>query len=98
MSHFLPVTLVAWTLSSLPAQAQVTGPAAPPALGAEKSTGQGIRMDVALALVNVTVTDPYNRLVTGLDKDNFHVFEDGVPQEVVSFSSEDVPDLDWRRF
>ncbi len=72
-------TLIACTLSSLPARAQVTGPAAPPVRAAEGSTGQGIRMDVALALVNVTVTDPYNRLVTGLDKDNFHVFEDGVP-------------------
>src|SRR5258708_8106338 len=48
-------------------------------------------MDVDLALVNVTVTDPYNRLVTGLDPDNFLVFEDNVQQEVVTFSSEDVP-------
>jgi Ca-activated chloride channel homolog len=52
---------------------------------------QGLHMDVDLALVNVTVTDPYNRLVTGLDPDNFRVFEDNVEQEVVSFSSEDVP-------
>ena len=52
---------------------------------------QGLHMDVDLALVNVTVTDPYNRLVTGLDPDNFLVFEDNVQQEVVTFSSEDVP-------
>ena len=44
-----------------------------------------------LALVNVTVTDPYNRLVTGLEPENFRVFEDNVEQEIVSFSSEDVP-------
>ncbi len=48
-------------------------------------------MDVDLALVNVTVTDPYNRLVTGLEPDNFRVFEDNVEQEVVTFSAEDVP-------
>src|ERR1700674_1141356 len=53
--------------------------------------GQLLHMDVDLALVNVTVTDPYNRLVTGLDPDNFRVFEDNVEQEVVTFSSEDVP-------
>ncbi|HTQ61254.1 MAG TPA: VWA domain-containing protein [Candidatus Solibacter sp.] len=53
--------------------------------------GQEVKMDVDLALVNVTVTDPYNRLVTGLDKENFRVFEDNVEQEIVSFSSEDVP-------
>ena len=53
--------------------------------------GQAIHLDVELALVNVTVTDPYNRLVTGLESENFRVFEDNVEQEVVSFSSEDVP-------
>jgi Ca-activated chloride channel homolog len=51
----------------------------------------GLHLDVDLALVNVTVTDPYNRLVTGLDPDNFRVYEDNVEQEVVTFSSEDVP-------
>ncbi len=53
--------------------------------------GSTMHIDVDMALVNVTVTDPYNRLVTGLDPDNFRVFEDNVEQEVVSFSSEDVP-------
>jgi Ca-activated chloride channel homolog len=52
---------------------------------------QGLHLDVDMALVNVTVTDPYNRLVTGLDPDNFRVFEDNIEQEVVTFSSEDVP-------
>jgi Ca-activated chloride channel homolog len=54
-------------------------------------TLQSLHLDVDLALVNVTVTDPYNRLVTGLDPDNFRVFEDNIEQEVVTFSSEDVP-------
>jgi Ca-activated chloride channel homolog len=53
--------------------------------------GKIIKAEVDLALVNVTVTDPYNRLVTGLEPDNFRVFEDNVEQEVVTFSSEDVP-------
>ena len=52
---------------------------------------QVLHIDVDLALVNVVVTDPYNRLVTGLDSDNFRVFEDSVEQEIVNFSSEDVP-------
>jgi Ca-activated chloride channel family protein len=52
---------------------------------------QLIKMDVDLALLNVTVTDPYNRLVTGLEPDNFRVFEDNIEQEVVTFSAEDVP-------
>jgi Ca-activated chloride channel family protein len=59
--------------------------------GALLKPTQVLHMDVDLALVNVTVTDPYNRLVTGLDPDNFRVFEDNIEQEVVTFSSEDVP-------
>src|ERR1700726_3927053 len=50
-----------------------------------------IHFDVDLALINVTVTDPYNRLVTGLEPDNFRVYEDSIEQEVVTFSAEDVP-------
>ena len=53
--------------------------------------GETVRLDVELALVNVTVTDPYNRLVTGLEPENFRVFEDSIEQEVVTFSSEDTP-------
>ena len=53
--------------------------------------GGTLHVDVDMALVNVTVTDPYNRLVTGLDPDNFRVFEDNIEQEVVTFSAEDVP-------
>ena len=53
--------------------------------------GQSVHLDVELALVNITVTDPYDRLVTGLESDNFRVFEDNIEQEVVTFSSEDVP-------
>jgi hypothetical protein len=36
--------------------------------------GQSLHMDVDLALVNVTVTDPHDRLVTGLEPDNFRIF------------------------
>jgi Ca-activated chloride channel homolog len=53
--------------------------------------GQALHIDVNLALVNVTVTDPYSRIVTGLESDNFRIFEDNIEQEVVNFSSEDVP-------
>jgi Ca-activated chloride channel family protein len=53
--------------------------------------GRLIQLDVDLALLNVTVTDPYNRLVTGLEPDNFRVYEDNIEQEVITFSAEDVP-------
>jgi Ca-activated chloride channel homolog len=49
------------------------------------------RKDVDLVLVNVTVTDPMNRLVTGLEKENFQLFEGTQAQEIKHFSSEDTP-------
>jgi Ca-activated chloride channel homolog len=53
--------------------------------------GQSVHIDVDLALVNVTVTDPYDRLITGLEPDNFRIFENSIEQEIQYFSSEDVP-------
>jgi Ca-activated chloride channel homolog len=50
-----------------------------------------IRVDTNLVLIPVTVTDPMNRFVTGLERENFKVFEDKVEQHVASFSSEDAP-------
>ncbi|HEX3104712.1 MAG TPA: VWA domain-containing protein [Terriglobales bacterium] len=50
-----------------------------------------VKSKVDLVLVPVTVTDPMNRLVTGLDKENFQVFEGKEPQEVRNFSAEDAP-------
>ena len=42
-------------------------------------------------LIPVTVTDPLNRFVTGLEKENFKIFEDKKQQEITQFSSEDAP-------
>src|SRR5271168_486835 len=50
-----------------------------------------IRVDATLVQINVTVTDPLNRFVTGLEKEHFKLFEDKVEQEIVQFSAEDAP-------
>jgi len=50
-----------------------------------------IRVDSTLVLIPVTVTDPMNRFVTGLDKENFKLFEDKAEQDISQFSSEDAP-------
>jgi VWFA-related protein len=50
-----------------------------------------IRVDKTLVLINVTVTDPLNRFVTGLEKEHFRLFEDKVEQKILQFSSEDAP-------
>jgi Ca-activated chloride channel family protein len=50
-----------------------------------------IRVDTTVVLIPVTVTDPLNRLVTGLEKENFKISEDKVEQTIRQFSSEDAP-------
>jgi Ca-activated chloride channel homolog len=50
-----------------------------------------LKVDVDLVLVPVTITDPMNRLVTGLEKENFQLFEGSSAQDIRSFSSEDAP-------
>jgi len=50
-----------------------------------------LKVDVDLVLVPVTITDPLNRLVTGLDKENFQLFEGNSAQDIKTFSSEDAP-------
>jgi Ca-activated chloride channel homolog len=49
------------------------------------------KTNVDLVLVPVTITDPLNRLVTGLDRENFSLFEGKEAQEIKHFSSEDAP-------
>src|SRR5215813_1728269 len=44
-----------------------------------------------LVSLPVTVTDAYNRLVTGLDRQHFEVYEDKVKQEISFFSDDDAP-------
>lgn len=73
------------------AQASAPTPAQQEATPGPFKPSQMVHVDVDLALINVIVADPYNRLVTGLDPDNFRVFEDNVEQEIINFSSEDVP-------
>jgi Ca-activated chloride channel family protein len=50
-----------------------------------------LKVAVDLVLVPVTITDPLNRLVTGLDRENFQLFEGSAKEEIKSFSSEDAP-------
>ncbi len=53
--------------------------------------GSFIRLDVNMVLVPVTITDPMNRLVTGLEKEDFQVYENANEQKIESFACEDAP-------
>jgi len=79
------VAFPAWT-QEVPA-----GPAEPPASATQEANSKVLRTETEMTLVNVSVTDPLGRLVTGLERENFRVFENGTEQEIIRVSSEDVP-------
>ena len=56
-----------------------------------KSVGYAERVDVDVVQVTVTVSDGRGKFVPNIPKTAFHVLEDGRPQTVTHFASEDVP-------
>ena len=44
-----------------------------------------------MVVLSATVLDRHNGLVSGLEKDDFQIYEDGVPQQIKQFSHEDIP-------
>ena len=63
-----------------------------PALGQDPQTERPqFRVGVNTVSVAVTLLDEDGRLVTGLDEDNFTIFEDGVEQDIQFFSHGELP-------
>ena len=58
---------------------------------AASDTQPDFRVDVALAIIPVTVTDSTGGPVAGLSRENFRLFEDGVEQRVAFLAGEDLP-------
>lgn len=79
-------------------------PGSPPAPGAAapaseqpgqiargRNGGYTLTRDVDEVVLNATVLDDHGHLITGLPQDDFHVFEDGKPQNITSLQEQDVP-------
>ncbi len=79
----VPVTAVAEQAGPLPMENVGRRPS--------EDRGPAIKVDVNLVLVPVTVTDDMGRIVSGLRRDNFNVYDDKQEQPIISFSSEDAP-------
>jgi VWFA-related protein len=50
-----------------------------------------IRVNADLVLIPVTVTDRDDRMITGLEKQHFRIYDDKVEQVITHFASEDTP-------
>ena len=53
--------------------------------------GYTLQLNANMVVLSVTVLDRHNALVSGLDKDDFQIYEDGVLQQIKQFSHEDIP-------
>ncbi len=58
---------------------------------AEHPVRPNLRADTNLVLVPVTVVDARNHPVTGLERENFRVFDDGVERPIGAFAMDDEP-------
>jgi VWFA-related protein len=90
-SLVLGLALLALTLPAQPLETRPKPPA--PSVAPASSIGEASRMrvDTDLVLVPVTVCDPMNRPVTGLEKEHFRVFDSSIEQTVTQFAMDDEP-------
>ncbi len=74
-----------------PAISQPTAPGLSPDIQKQDNGRYTLRRDVEEVVLNATVLDDSGHLVNDLKKEDVHVFEDGVPQTIVSFQHQDIP-------
>src|SRR5260370_30959939 len=85
------VGLAMWLAATVAGQVSIE-PRAKPAPPKKEARGPAnIRVDTTLILVPVSVNDPLNRPVSGLEKDDFRLFEDKVAQSITQFAMDDEP-------
>jgi VWFA-related protein len=77
--------------SNTPAEMAVPDGPPPPPPPSRASQEEEIVVDTNLVTTPVTVLDRNGRFIPGLKKKDFKIFEDGVPQQVTHFQSEETP-------
>jgi VWFA-related protein len=87
----LACSLVLLAPLALRGQVVAIKPRPRPTLAEETTPKANIRVDANLVLVPVTVCNPYNQPVTGLEKEHFKIFDDKVEQTISQFSMDDEP-------
>jgi VWFA-related protein len=97
-SHFLGTVLLsclaglglANEAENVEARVSIT-PRAPASSKPTARDASPIRLDVKVVQIPVTVTDPIDRPIEGLSKEDFRLFEDDVEQKIIYLSGEDAP-------
>lgn len=86
-SPVVEAAAVLWVLFGAPLDVRAQQPPAAP----RPDDTPVVKTTTNLVTLNVSVTDPQGRFVTGLDAAHFEVYEDNVKQNIEFFSDEDAP-------
>ena len=87
------VTVLAAFLATFVAFAapQQQGPVKPPQSQQQQQPQYSLTVKSQVVQVNTVVTDQDGNIVTGLKKENFRVFDNNQPQQIVNFEPNDAP-------
>jgi hypothetical protein len=77
------------SLYGLQNAAQTPSPKQPPSY---QQTPPTFKVQSNLVVIDATVRDKKGNLIKDLKKENFTIFEDNVPQTIVTFAVENIPD------
>jgi Ca-activated chloride channel family protein len=90
-SAFTACALFSGSTRAQEAAGAKSAPPSTPLQPSDQGVELNLRVDTTLVLIPVAVTDSLNRFVLGLQKEDFHLFEDNVEQNVAHFSGEEAP-------
>lgn len=74
-----------------PGAGQQPPPQQPPPAQQPQEGGVSIAVEVPIVTMDAVATTNHGDIITGLKKENFRIFEDGVPQTITSFGPTDAP-------
>ena len=87
LRFFISGCLVLVFLLAVPQDSRAQNPQA----ALQQDNAPTIKMTVGLVVLHATIENQKGVPVSGLNKENFQVFEDGIAQRIESFSHEDIP-------
>jgi Ca-activated chloride channel family protein len=91
MKHALAVGTLAFWAFALSVELRAQGPAPGSQLAPPEKGGFTLKVDVSMVLVEATVRDDKGRIANDLKREDFHVIEDGVEQQITYFSRDELP-------
>ena len=91
MKSTLAVGILAFCAFALCLGLRAQAPAPGGQLPSTEKGGFTLKVDVSMVLVEATVRDNKGRIASDLKREDFHVYEDGVEQQIVYFSRDELP-------